>query len=113
MKKVLPALVLTSFLAVLIMPMAALAVEEIPEPRVTTIEGLINLIDEVANYIFAFVLAIAVIFLLIAGFNFMTAAGDETKIKKARDFLTWALVGIAIAVGTKGLIAIIKNFLIG
>lgn len=115
MKKVLPALILTSFLGVLLVPAMASAVVDtlkVPEStKVTDIESLIKLLNTLVTYVFAFVLAVAGILIIWAGFSFMTAAGDPTKMKGARDRLTYALVGLAIALGVKGLMMIIGNLL--
>lgn len=111
-KKVLPALVSISFLAVLMAPTMTLAVvQNLPEAGITTVEGLLEKINTIVSYVFTFVLAVAAIFVMYAGYEFMTAAGDETKIKKARTFLINALIGIAIAIGVKGLMMVIGNLL--
>ena len=43
---------------------------------------------------------IFVILMLYAGYNWMTAAGDEKKVDKAKDTLRRAIVGIIITVGS-------------
>jgi hypothetical protein len=164
MKKVLPGLVLMSFLSVLVIPMAASAAfvtcsescttkvttdcicgstpiyknsgycyndtfytsqsaceaaagtiggttGSVPTPAIQSVEDLIQIVNRVVNWIFAFALAFAAIFIIIAGFNFMTAAGDQMKITKARSMLTNALIGVAIAIGVKGIMLIIGNLL--
>jgi len=111
MKKLLPVLVLISFASVLVMPTIVLAQEEIPEPEITKVEDLLELVNRIVTYIFTFVLAVAAVFLMMAGFNFMTAGGDPMKLGKARSMLTNALIGIAIAIGVKGIMMIIAGLL--
>lgn len=41
---------------------------------------------------------IFVVLIITAGYNWMTASGDEAKIKKARDIMTRAVVGLVIIV---------------
>ncbi|MCJ7829489.1 hypothetical protein MUP50_00145, partial [Patescibacteria group bacterium] len=48
---------------------------------------------------------------IIAGYNYMNAAGDKTRIENAGRKLTNSLVGIAIVVAAYGLIAILGTFL--
>ncbi len=55
----------------------------------------------VAGVIKAFLGLLGIIFVIlviIAGFNWMTAAGDEDKINKAKDTLRSAVIGIIIVV---------------
>jgi TRAP-type C4-dicarboxylate transport system permease small subunit len=39
---------------------------------------------------------VCVVILIAAGYSYITAAGDEQKIKKATDTLTYAIVGLVI-----------------
>lgn len=55
---------------------------------------LVSQFTRVFAYI-VFVLAIASI--LYAGFLFLTAAGNEEKVKSGRSALIWGLIGIAVA----------------
>lgn len=52
---------------------------------------------KIANIFGTLILAISVIMILYAAFNFLTAAGDEAKVTTARTTLIYALVGIAVA----------------
>ena len=65
--------------------------EDIPLPtQVNTI------LDTAVSWLTLIAGSLALIFLILGGINFMTAGGDEAKIKKARDMITWAFVGIII-----------------
>jgi len=48
---------------------------------------------------------------IIAGYNFMSAGGDKTRIENARQRLTNSLIGIAIVVAAYGLLALIGSFM--
>jgi hypothetical protein len=48
---------------------------------------------------------------IIAGYNYMNAAGDKTRIENAGRKLTNSLIGIAIVVAAYGLLALIGSFL--
>jgi len=85
------------------------ALEKIPEKPVSTIEGVNEIIDKVAKWIFNILLSVATIVLLLAGFQWLTSGGNEEKISSARKNLIWALVGILVALLAKGLVAIIKS----
>ncbi len=47
---------------------------------------------------------LGVIMFIYAGFQYLTASGDETKITKAKNTLLYAVVGVAVAV--LGLVAV-------
>jgi len=72
---------------------------------------IIGLIMDVGDLIYVGVLLIAVIFILWAGYDYITAAGDDTKIKSARSKITGALTGIIIAALAKGLVSLISGLL--
>lgn len=111
MKRFLPALVLASLLVI---PVVGLAndtgLQEAPEGPQTGGE-LVLLIEKIGNWAFTILLVVAVVFLIIAGFWFVTAQGDPEKINKARQMLINALIGIAIALLAKGLVAVIGSIL--
>ena len=48
---------------------------------------------------------------IIAGYNFMSAGGDKTRIENARQKLTNSLIGIAIVVAAYGFLALIGSFM--
>ena len=41
---------------------------------------------------------VAVIFIIIGGINYMTSAGDPNKVKKAKDTILYAVIGLVICV---------------
>ena len=48
---------------------------------------------------------------IIAGYNYMSAAGDKARIENAGRRLTNSLIGLAIVVAAYGLLALIGSFL--
>ncbi len=70
-----------------------------------------ELIDALINFIFWVGIALAPIMVLIAGFNFMTAAGDPKKVDTAKKILLYTAVGLAIILMAKGLIGILHQVL--
>lgn len=70
----------------------------------TIIENIVELISSVVT-------ALAVIFIVLAGFNFITARGDESKIDKAKSMLLWALIGVGIVAGAKLITKAIINLI--
>lgn len=77
----------------------------------TTISELITaLADFIINFI---AIPLAVIMIIYAGFLFVTAGGNEEKIRRARRNLLWTVIGVAIILSAKVLITYIQSLLGG
>ena len=70
-----------------------------------------ELIDSLINFIFWTSLAIVPLMIIIAGFYWLTAAGDPKKVKTALDIIKWTVIGFAIILFARGIIAIIRHVL--
>lgn len=55
---------------------------------------------------------VAVFMFIWIGFQFVTAQGDEGKIKDAKGWFTYAVIGTAILIGSKVILEVIKSTLI-
>ena len=107
-------LVILSLIGLLLMPTILLAaVTETPPivPPVQSLQNIVDIMDKVANWIFAIVFALAIIFILASAFQFLTAAGNPEKITSARQILIYALVAVAVAVVAWGLPKLVKLLL--
>lgn len=51
---------------------------------------------EIINFATGFAALVAVIFLIVAGYTYITAAGDADKIEKAGKTITAAIVGLVV-----------------
>ncbi len=54
---------------------------------------------------------IALIFIMISGFKFVTSSGDEKKLASARATLTYAIIGIAVVILAFVIVQILQYFL--
>ena len=81
-----------------------------PSESVPDYEGteLIDVLETFIDWLFTILLIVAVIFLVIAAFTFISASGDPDKVGKARNFVLYALIGVAIAVAARGLVALVR-----
>jgi len=57
---------------------------------------IISFVKNILNTVIALAGLVCVVMLITAGYSYITAAGDEAKVKKASQTLTWAIVGLAI-----------------
>jgi len=108
MKKILSSLVLVSLLVMPAMVLAAPPLEEVPVDL-----DIMDLLNTIANWLLTILLIVAAIFIIIAGFLFVTAMGDPEKVKTARNFILWALIGVLVALASKGLVLLIRSIVTG
>ena len=87
------------------MPLLAAAQGPIAAPAspVTSFQSLLCLIDRIVNAFFWVLIAISIIYILIAAFKYLTAGGAEEKIKEANHALIYAGIAIVVAIIAKGI----------
>lgn len=62
-----------------------------------------TIVFTIVNTALIFLGTITLILMLVAGFLWLTAAGEEEKIKKAKDIIGGATIGLVIVLGSYGL----------
>jgi flagellar biosynthesis protein FlhB len=72
-------------------------------------ETIIEFIVAVIDVLLIFAVPIIVLFIMYAGFLFVTARGNEAQISKAKSALLWAVVGGVIALAAKLIIEVITG----
>lgn len=85
---------------------AAFATEPAKVPQMTATEVL-QVITRITNWIFTFLMVIVVIMVIAAGYLFVTGGGNPDQVAKARQMLIFALVGFAVAMIARGIIALV------
>lgn len=71
---------------------------------------IIDLITAILRNIVMPIAAVGVTFWIIyAGFGFLSAQGNPTKINAARENLQWSLIGAGILLGAVGISAVVQN----
>lgn len=104
-------LILVGFLSLGALGEVEAQVVEIENPLEA--ESFEDLIDSLINFIFWISIAIAPLMIIIAGFYWLTAAGDPDRVKTALNIIKWTVIGFAIILFAKGLVAIISHVLGG
>jgi len=94
--------------ASLFLPLMVLAVDV---PQLTKASNVQQLILSIINALMPLFLALAIFFLVLAGFKFITARGEPGKIKEAQQTFLWTLVGIACVVSGKIIVAVLLDIL--
>ena len=78
-------------------------------PGPETGQELVTLLEVITNWIFVIFLLAAVVFIILAAFQFLTGGGDPAAIAQARTKLIYAAVAIAVAGSARGLIAVVSS----
>ena len=66
-------------------------------------------LERIVDWLFTILLVVAAIFIIIAAYYFVTASGNPETVSKARNFVMYALIGIAVAVASRGLVALVRT----
>ena len=74
---------------------------------------LLVLIENLTDWMFAIFLVLATIFILFAGFQYLTAQADPAQISNARYKVIIALIAIMVAVMAKGIPTIMRSIIVG
>ncbi len=75
-------------------------------------ESLIDVLENIYNWIVSFGIVAASIAMVWAGFLFLSAGGEEEKIEKAKRFFRWAVIGLVLCILAKGIVLVIKYLLL-
>ena len=110
-------------LAVAIMPTVVLAQftpgggfggSQVEEGNIGTVgaqtgQDIVDLIMALVNW-FAWIVGLAAVVMgLYSAVLFITAAGDDAKVKKAKDILIYSIVGIIVAILSFGIISVVRS----
>lgn len=68
-------------------------------------------LNNLFNFVFGFLLALAVIFIMLAAYNFVTGGGDPQKVEMARNQILWAVIGLLLAGLAKALALAVAGIL--
>lgn len=109
MKKIwyiLPSLILTA-------PIAVSAQLTIPQGTGLSSQTVSGILTNTMQYLLYIVGILGVIGFVISGIFYLTAAGDEGQIKKAKSIMTSSITGIVVALLGVIILTAVKNLLTG
>mgnify|MGYP007054529859 CR=1 FL=1 len=72
---------------------------------------LFILVQTLTDWLFVAFILTAVVFIIIAAFQFLTGGGDPNSVAQARQRLIWAVVAIGLAILSRA-IPVVANFII-
>ncbi len=118
-KSLIASFVLVLFLA----PAVPMALAQIPQPpqvinlptsdqtSITDTGTIFQSVCTVLNYVFTALIILAILFVLIAAFKYLTAGGDPEKVKAASKTLIFAAVAVAVGILAQAVPIIVGNFI--
>ena len=100
---------IVSVLSVYAVSLPAMAYDICSDPKIdpdiraaqgctSTADKLPDTIITILNVVITVTGLLAVIFIIIGGVHYMTSAGDSNKVKKAKDTILYAVIGLIICV---------------
>ncbi len=79
----------------------------LPNPLKT--QSITALLDEIATFLLTISVAIAGIMVIIGAFQILTSAGDVTKVEKGKKTILYTVIGLAVMLLFKVIIALIAE----
>jgi len=68
----------------------------VPKPPLAAGGDLISVINNISNTLLLLVGVVAMLFLIIGGFQYITSAGNAENIQKAKTTIMYAVIGIIV-----------------
>lgn len=90
-------------IGVSLLPYVAFAQRYSAPDAPTSVGEFEDVIDIVLTWMFSFLVFLAVVFVIVAAYKYLTAAGDPEKVKSASNTLIYAAIAIAVALLARGL----------
>ena len=84
---------------------------ELSTGEFTTIGGVVGVLIIVVKWVYTILFIVAVLFILLAAFNFITSKGDAEKVGTAKKQLLYAVVGIAVGLLAYAIVELVRGSL--
>ncbi|MFA7682595.1 MAG: hypothetical protein WCX94_00360 [Candidatus Dojkabacteria bacterium] len=77
------------------------------------IEEIFTSLDKVLDFLFPFGVILALAFVVVGGYMWMSSAGNPDKIKQAQGTLTWAIIGLIFVLISGLLLKTLIDYIVG
>lgn len=78
---------------------------------IDTPEKVIDVVNKLAGWLYSGLIAFAVVFIIIASYNFLFSGGDAEKVETAKNQLLFAVVAVATAILATGIVKVVQQLL--
>lgn len=91
---------------------AALGFFQIPEnPRAAGLDDLVRILVNIIEFGLLFAGAVAAIFVVVSGYQYVLSAGNPEKVEKAKQGLTWSIVGLILVISSYAIVLFLQGIL--
>ena len=97
------------FGGILILPMHSVLAVTIDNPL--AVDSFDALLDAIVNFVFWIGITLAPVMLIVAGFIFVTSAGNPERVNSAKKWALYTIIGLAVIILAKGLVAVLKSII--
>ena len=102
-------------IASLVLPIVVMAQPttqaDVPQATIGSLQDILNLLCVVFGWMFWFLVVLAVIFVLVAAFRYLTAGGNPEAVGGAGHTLLYAAIAIGVALLARAIPLVIGSFL--
>ncbi len=113
MKKILLTALLLMFFVAPLFGVSFTALGQGPPGEPPADIDIMDVLQRIVSWLFSILLVVAAIFIIVAAYMFVTAGGEPEKVATARRFVLYALIGVAVAVASRGLVAFVERIVAG
>lgn len=103
MKKLVKNLSYLGYMALALVPLLVSAQQGAPSGGPKSVDDVWNLANDLFNLFFMGIMFVAVVYIVFAAYNYLTANGDPKKVDKANGMLLYAVIGVIVAVLAKNI----------
>jgi hypothetical protein len=72
--------------------------------RIVSMATLMAFLSQVTSWMLAALMIMALIFIIMGGYSYISSKGEAAAVTKAKNYIIYALIGVAIGALAKGLI---------
>ncbi len=82
----------------------------VPKSKIDTESKVLGILKSVISMVYTVFFILAILFVLLAAYQYLTSGGDSKKVEEAKTKIIYAAVAIAVALIATGFSSIIKGF---
>lgn len=75
-----------------------------------TVQSILDNIKGTLNFVIGLLFVLVTLYFILGIVQYVTAAGDETKLGKGKKHMIWGIIGMAVMAGAWGIVNIITTY---
>ena len=82
-----------------------------PTAEISKVQGVLDFVCNIFGWMFYFLIALAVLFIVIGAYRYLTSGGNPEKVKGANNTLLYAAIAVAVGLLARSIPLIVADFL--